>query len=113
MLAQRQMEFSKKLNLIWLCEETGLRLPAGAAFYNEDHGDYRLKVDLLPEEKILFLKMMSSDEKKTLYRVEVGLKKEGRVIGRVEVGHGESKIGESTIVMDIGPFSKRLVLEIE
>lgn len=106
-----QKQKSERLNLFWLCTQTGKKHPAGVAFFNEEQGDYRLKVDLLPEDKTLFLKVISSSDNVTYYRVESAVKKAGRVVHRAEVGTGFTKKEDSTIYMDIGPFARTLVLE--
>lgn len=65
----------------------------------------------MPEDKTLFLKAVSSSNDVTYYRVEAAVKKAGRVVHRAEVGSGYAKNDDSTIYMDIGPFSRALVLE--
>ena len=102
---------SERLNLFWLCSQTGRKHPAGVAFFNEDQGDYRLKIDIMPEDKTHFLKAVSASGDVTYYRVEAAVKKAGRVVHRAEVGSGYAKKEDSTIYMDIGPFSRTLVLE--
>lgn len=47
---------SEKFSLQWLCPLTGRKHPAGVAFFNEEQGDYRLKVDVMPDDKVLYLK---------------------------------------------------------
>ena len=103
---------NEKLNLFWVCAQTGRRYPAGVAFFNEEQGDYRLKIDALPEEKLIYLKVSSMNEGVVYYRVEAAVKKDGRVIQRVEIGSGQSDAeNRYPIVMDIGPYSRNLVLE--
>lgn len=102
---------SERLNLHWLCDQTGRRHPAGVAFFNEEQGDYRLKIDIMPEEKTLYLKAISSSDDVTYYRVEAAVKKAGRVVHRAEVGSGYAKKDDTNIYMSIGPFSRTLVLE--
>lgn len=106
-----QNQKSERLNLFWLCSQTGRKHPAGVAFFNTEQGDYRLKVDVMPEDKTLFLKAVSSSTDTTYYRIEAAVKKAGRVVHRAEVGSGYAKKDDSTIYMDIGPFSRMLVLE--
>jgi hypothetical protein len=100
---------SEKFNLHWLCPHTGRRVPAGVAFYNQQQGDYRLKLDVMPEEKMLYLKASSASDNRTRFRVESAVKRGGQVTHRAEIGSGVSKDDE--IHMDIGPFSRLLVLE--
>ena len=106
-----QKQKTERLNLYWLCSQTGRKHPAGVAFFNEEQGDYRLKIDVMPDDKTLFLKAVSSNDDVTYYRIEAAVKKAGRVVHRAEVGSGYAKKEESTIYMDIGPFSRTLVLE--
>lgn len=47
----------------------------------------------------------------TYYRIEAAVKKAGRVVHRAEVGAGYAKKEDQVIYMDIGPFSRTLVLE--
>lgn len=107
----QEVKRSERLNLYWLCEQTGRKHPAGVAFFNEDQSDYRLKIDIMPEEKTLYLKAISSSGDVTHYRVEAAVKKAGRVVHRAEVGSGYAKKDDPTIYMSIGPFSRTLVLE--
>lgn len=103
---------SERLNLYWLCTQTGRKHPAGVAFFNVEQGDYRLKVDVLPEEKTLFLKASSVSADSILYRVEAAVNKAGRVVHRAEIGTGYAKKADPGLIyMDIGPFSRTLVLE--
>lgn len=102
---------SERLNLYWLCAQTGRKHPAGVAFFNEEQGDYRLKIDVMPEDKTLYLKAISMGEDVTHYRVEAAVRKSGRVVHRAEIGSGYAKKEDSTIYMDIGPFSRALILE--
>lgn len=113
MLEQKNepMQKSERLNLFWLCSQTGRKHPAGVAFFNNEQGDYRLKIDIMPEDKTLFLKAVSSSADTTYYRIEAAVKKAGRVVHRAEIGSGYAKKDDSTVYMDIGPFSRMLVLE--
>lgn len=106
-----QKQKAERLNLYWLCTQTGRKHPAGVAFFNEEQSDFRLKIDIMPEDKTLFLKAISSSGDVTYYRVEAAVKKAGRVVHRAEVGSGYAKKDDSVIYMDIGPFSRALVLE--
>lgn len=108
-----QKQKSERLNLFWLCSQTGRKHPAGVAFFNEEQGDYRLKIDVMPEDKTLFLKAVSMSDNVTYYRIEAAVKKAGRVVHRSEVGSGYAKKEDSSIYMDIGPFSRTLVLELQ
>ncbi len=105
------MQKSERLYLFWLCSQTGRKHPAGVAFFNNEQGDYRLKIDIMPDEKTLFLKVVSSSADTTYYRIEAAVKKAGRVVHRAEIGSGYAKKEDSTVYMDIGPFSRMLVLE--
>jgi len=50
---------NEKFGLKWICPLTGRKHPAGVAFFNEEQGDYRLKVDVMPDDKVLYLKVSS------------------------------------------------------
>ena len=100
--------------LYWLCNESGRRYPAGVAFFNESQGDFRLKVDLFPEDKVIYVKpvSVSLSENVVKFRVEAAIRKNGVVTHRAEigVGHGSVDPGKQ-IYMDLGPYCRTLVLE--
>ncbi len=107
-----EVKDSEKFNLFWMCNQTGKKHPAGVAFYNESQGDYRLKIDVMPEEKVIFLKSYSLCDNVVYYRIEAAVKRAGKVTHRTEIGTGHSSVDEvSPIVMDLGPFSRNLILE--
>lgn len=95
--------------LYWLCGQTGRRFPAGVAFFNEDKGNYRLKVDTFCEEKSVFLFPVSMTDGVINFRVET-VKKGGGFKSEIGVGHASVDTGYP-IYMDIGPFDRTLVLE--
>jgi len=106
-------ENTKCHRLHWLCNETGKRYPAGVAFYNELQGDYRLKVDTFPEDKVIYLKPISMSDGLIHFRVEAAVRKQGVVLHRAEIGEGHANIESGyPIFMDIGPFARTLVLEV-
>jgi len=98
--------------LYWLCGETGKRYPAGVAFFNELQGDYRLKVDTFPEDKVIYLKPISMSDGMIHFRVEAAVRKNGVVLHRAEIGEGHASIESGfPVFMDIGPYARTLVME--
>jgi hypothetical protein len=98
--------------LYWLCSESGRRFPAGVAFYNEPQGDYRLKVDTFPEDKVIYLKPISMTEGVINFRVEAAIRKKGVILHRAEIGVGHANVDTGyPVFMDIGPYSRALVME--
>ena len=105
---------SEKFNLSWICTSTGKKLPAGVAFFNENQGDYRLKIDTFPEDKQVFLKPTGVSEGTVHYRVETVVKRGGQVTHRAQIGTGYAKSEDGfPVIMDIGPYSKALMMESE
>lgn len=103
---------AKVHKLYWLAQDSGKRYPAGVAFYNELQGDYRLKVDTFPEDKVIYLKPISMSDGLIHFRVEAAVRKQGVVLHRAEIGEGHASIESGyPIFMDIGPFVRTLVLE--
>ena len=103
---------AKGFKLYWLSKESGRRHPAGVAFFNESSGDYRLKIDVMPEEKLVYLKAITSTEKVIHYRVETAIRKQGRVTHRAEIGSGYANLDEGfPVYMDVGPYERQLVME--
>lgn len=106
-------EKNKKLDLLWIDKETGQRFPAGVAFYHEDKGEYRLKVDAMADDKMVFLKPVMSENNEIKYQVEVVIKKNGKFLRHspIGIGHSSTQTGRY-IFMDLGPFSRSLVLDM-
>ena len=105
-------EKNEKFNLFWLCTQTGKKTPAGVAFFNESQGDYRLKIDALCDDKLIFLKITSMSEGLIRYRVESVGRRGPLNTHRTDIGRGYSDAcGSYPIRMEIGPFSKSLIME--
>jgi len=103
---------AKVHKLYWIAQDSGKRYPAGVAFYNELQGDYRLKVDTFPEDKVIYLKPISMSDGLIHFRVEAAVRKQGVVLHRAEIGEGHASVESGyPIFMDIGPFARTLVLE--
>ena len=83
------------------------------AFYDKTFGEYRLKIDIQPET-IFYLKPISWEDGQAQYKVEVVIKKGGAFKYRRQVGKGyNSKLDNAeSIVMEIGPYTKQLVLSL-
>lgn len=102
----------EKFKLSWLDSQTGKKHPAGVAFYNEQEGEYRLKIDTFSDEKLIYLKPGALSDGVIHYRVEATVKQKGQFRHRAEIGVGSSDADKGyPIFMDIGPFSRTLVLE--
>lgn len=103
-----------KFRLYWVCTETGKKLPAGVAFYNEQQSDFRLKIDALPDDKLIFLRPTGTADGSCQYRVETVVKKNGKSAHRATIGTGYSRSQTGMpVVMDIGPYNKALLMEEE
>ncbi len=98
--------------LFWLCGQTGRKVSAGVAFFNESKGDYRLKVDTFCEDKYFYVKPVSMEDGVINFRVESLVKKKTGYPHRAEIGVGHASVAEGyPIFMEIGPFERTLVLE--
>jgi len=86
------------------------KIPAGVAFYEEEQGEYRLKIDMYPKVRY-YLKAITTNEDKIYFRVEVLVDTyvvpQRRVIGE---GFCHPKL-DRTVFMEIGPHSKYLAME--
>ena len=91
--------------LFWVDRETGESERGGTAFYIEDEGDFKLWVDAFPDITY-YLKPVENDGVTTIYRPEAKGKRR-----RHKVGHGYAKRGDQ-IYINLGPFSKTLVLQL-
>jgi len=97
--------------LYWLCGHSGKRYPAGVAFYNQNKGDYRLKVDTFCDGKSVFVKPISMTDGIINFRVETVVNtNKGSHRTEIGVGHASVEAGYP-IYMDIGPYERTLVLE--
>ena len=103
--AKKQAEACK---LWWSDNEGNKTFPAGVAFYDERFGEYRLKIDIHPETRF-YLKSVSCEGDRILYRVDVVIKKDGRFKYRKPIGDGETN-SERDIVMNLWPYTKQLLL---
>ncbi len=101
---------NETFQLWWFEPDSKKLFPAGVAFHDEQFGEYRLKIDMFPENQY-YLKPLNSTDNVVNYRVEVVIKKNGKFHQRKVVGIGQS--GPDTngdIVMTLGPYSKKLLL---
>jgi hypothetical protein len=96
--------------LWWFDEQTKNYFPAGVAFHDEQYGEYRLKIDMHPENQY-YLRPLESSNDLINYRVEVIIKKNGKFYQRKIVGEGRSSNAtQGDIVISLGPYSKKLIL---
>ncbi len=103
----------KKFSLCWIDKQSGQKFPAGIAFYHEDKGDFRLKVDVLPDEKLVYLRPIRSENNEVQYRIDVLLKRNGQFMRAAPIGTGYSNSQTGNyIFMDLGPFSRSLALDM-
>ena len=98
-------------DLAWVDTEKGReRQAAGVAFYEEQYGEYRLKLDMFPHNQY-YLKPIGSKDGIVHYRVESVLKINGKFDRRRPVGAGYSgPESPNDIFIEFGPFSKILIL---
>jgi hypothetical protein len=105
---------SEKLDLFWIDTVTGKEIPAGVGFHLIEYGEFRLKIDALSDDKQYFVKPASGANDHVDYRVEVVVKSGGRFSHRSQIGTGYMNSGTGgLLLMDIGPFSRRLALRVE
>jgi hypothetical protein len=105
------MENKSKVHRLYWQTQSGRRVPAGVAFYNEEQGDYRLKVDTFCEERSVYVKPVAVSDGVVQFRVEALLKKT-QGIKRSEIGSGQASVEKGfPIYLDIGPYDRTLVIE--
>ena len=101
---------NETIQLWWLDQQTQKHFPAGVAFHDEKFGEYRLKIDMHPENQY-YLRPLNSTNDLINYRVEVVIKKNGKFHQRKLVGEGYSSTGTNEdIIITLGPYSKKLLL---
>lgn len=107
-----ETEKSETFYLSWHDPKTGMRRPAGVAFFDGEFGDYRLKLDFFPDNQY-YLRCLGTDNLIARYRLEVVHKnKEGKFLRRVPVGEGFlSPSGE--VRVQPFPLDKELVLALK
>ena len=96
--------------LWWEDRENQSNLAAGVAFWDDEFGEFRLKIDIFPGQNY-YLRTVGSANGRPIYRAEVAVKKNGRFVARRAVGEGKilDQYPEQ-IFINFGPFSKRLVM---
>ena len=96
--------------LYWCEPQSNKHFPAGVAFHDEQFGEYRLKIDMYPDNQY-YLKALNSTDETVNYRVEVVIKKNGKFHQRKVVGEGySSSQTDGDIIMSLGPYTKKLLL---
>ena len=108
----KEHEKTETYYLWWVDPNRGTRNPAGVAFFDNEFGDYRLKLDFLPENQY-YLRCIGGSTERVQYRLEVVHKnKEGKFLRRVPVGEGSS-VPNGDIQIRVFPFDKELVLTLK
>lgn len=98
--------------LWWLDAKHGTRSPAGVAFFDDQFGDYRFKIDFFPDNQY-YLRCMGGEAGRVQYRLEVIHKnKEGKFLRRVPVGEGYSD-PNGDVRIRVFPLDKELVLVLK
>lgn len=100
----------EKENLLWMDPQTGEKYHAGVAFFENRFGEYRMILDA--PRTVLYLKPKSSENDRIDYAICAPIEKNGRYVGRVQVGSGYCDEGTNgQIFMKIGRYlPQRLVL---
>ncbi len=99
-----------EIHHLWWKDSNGKYYPAGAAFYEPEWGEYRLKLHMHPELQ-LYLRPTSTRDDFIHYRVETVQKKDGKFHKRRTVGEGLCHCKESKdISMNIYPYTRELVM---
>ena len=102
---------SETFYLWWLDPKNGTRKPAGVGFFDNEFGDYRLKLDFFPECKY-YLRCVGGDSATVRYRLEVVHRnKDGKFMRRVPVGDG-CVTTQNEIRIEAFPFEKELLLSL-
>lgn len=98
-----------KYVLYWLSKSRNKRMPAGVAFYDEQFGEFRFRLDFFPNTD-LYLKATAYTDAGTRYRLEIVKKgSNGKFLRRLPVGSAyESENGET--IIEAFPFERSLVL---
>ena len=93
-------------HLWWENKDSKVRTHAGVAFYNERFGEYRLKLDVLGNERQLYCKIIGSADGFIRYRMELVKRKDGIFWRRQRVGEGYSNIKEvgADVYIEIPPY---------
>ena len=101
---------NETFQLWWYDQQTNKYYPAGVAFHDEQFGEYRLKIDMHPENQY-YLKPMDSTNGHINFRVEVVIKRNGKFHQRRPIGEGfSSPDTNGDIVMNLGPYTRKLLL---
>jgi hypothetical protein len=101
---------NETFQLWWHDQQTNKYYPAGVAFHVEQFGEYRLKIDMHPENQY-YLKPMDSTNGSINFGVEVVIKRNGKFHQRRPIGEGfSSQETKGDIVMTLGPYTRKLLL---
>ena len=113
-MSEQQQNQKEIFSLGWLDPRDKSLLSAGVAFYNEEYGEFFLKIDEEPIEKQYFLKPNSSKDDAVEYRVELVVKnKVGKFLKRQKVGFGKKNSStKGNVHIHFGSKFKTLVLAL-
>ncbi|MBY0315641.1 MAG: hypothetical protein K2Q26_08985 [Bdellovibrionales bacterium] len=100
--------------LAWYDPRTGKSFNAGHAFYNENYGEYFLKILEEPHGAQYFLKPVEASGPDIRFRIEKIIKsQQGKFLKRVSVGDGYcNETTRGNIFMNYGSKYKTLILYI-
>lgn len=100
---------SETFYLWWFDATKGTRKPAGVAFFDNNFGDYRFKLDFLPENQY-YLRCIGGSTERVEYRLEaIHKNKEGKFLRRVPIGEGSS-MPNGDVRITVFPLDKELIL---
>ncbi len=109
------LQKSQPIPMSWLDPRNKRYMQAGVAFFIPEYGEFALKIDEEPSDKVYYVKPVAIEKEKVLYRVELVLKdKNGKFLKRKVVGDGySSQDPSSNIYLNYGSKYKTLVLFLE
>lgn len=88
-LNKENNERTKPVSLYWLNVRNNKKEKAGVAFYQEQYGEFLLRIDKEPDEKRYYLKVTDSADDRINYQMDQVLKKpDGSFRKRQQVGKG-------------------------
>lgn len=109
-MSTEQNKKNETFQLWWFDQLANKYFPAGVAFHDKQFGEYRLKIDMHPDNQY-YLKPLNATDDRVSYRVEVVIKKNGKFHQRKLVGEAHSSAETNgDIIMSLGPYNKKLLL---
>ncbi len=88
--------------ILWRNKSTGKSTSAGVAFFNDEKGVYRLKVDIFASRDIYYLTPTAAQNDNIYFVLEKIIEnRQGKLVKKAKISEC---VGKNTLILDIAPY---------